>query len=109
MPALETELGGVAAFRTQCDLTGYTQSRLSVSQTVAGNTGSVLKGQYSLDQSVWVDLTSTVNAASANLVKVSTWTTIPVAARTDVFLRVVGSGGDGVADPTWFQIAFEVR
>lgn len=98
MPAALTELGGVD-FRIKADLTGFTEVRF-VSR-IAGGTflaGMTMKVQYSTNESAWSDLTPTVATDSAGT-KVSAWTAIPAPAQADVFLRVVGAGGNGAQDP----------
>jgi len=68
-----------------------------------------LRVQYSLDQTTWTDLPGTSVSISSTGLKVSTFTAVPAAAKADVFLRVVGQGGDGNADPAYGTTALEAR
>ena len=66
-----------------------------------GTATSTLRVQYSTDQTTWTDLPGTsVSTASIGL-KVSTFTAIPAGAKQDVFLRVVGEGGNATANPSY--------
>lgn len=107
-PGAQTELAGSSARRIRIDLTGATQVRLSVRTTRAGSPAAFLSVQYSLDENTWVGL-----GAGAPISGVSTtasaWQTVPAAARRDVTVRVVGQGGDGVADPIIGSVVLEVR
>jgi hypothetical protein len=91
-------LTGDATFIT--DLTEYTQCRLFTSLQVAGFTSSQLAIQYSFDNSTWVN-TPLVQLAIGNTTgaKDSGWVSIPVEARTFVYIRLGGFGGNGIADP----------
>ena len=109
MPAALTEFRAVLNIRTKLDLTLATQSRIIVKIVVAPVANAKIKVQYSTDESVWADLCSVTMPATANYTNVGSWTTIPAGAKADVFLRVVGIDGNGVADPTFGLITLGVK
>jgi len=119
MPAALTELYGDAFQRRTKDLRGFTQFRLAINVETAGAAGAVLGAQYSLDAGAnWAgldngtaatisDLTQAINATGAF---VTAWATLNTAAAINgILLRIVGSGGDGAADPSFRLIIMEVR
>ncbi len=108
MPAAETEFAGILARRMRFDLTGVNKVRISARVQTAGAAGSVLRFQYSTDENTWADLTPNV-AVDAIGTQVSAWDYIPGAAQADVYIRLVGSGGNGVADPTFGNIYLQLR
>lgn len=76
---------------------------------VAGSANTVLQVEYSIDSGgSWLNLSAQLDV-DATGVAPGTWANIPVSAKTDVLVRLVGSGGDGVADPEFSQVALEVR
>lgn len=112
MPTAVTEFDDDIYRRQLIDLTNATQTRLGVNVTVAGSTNAVLAIQYSLNQSTWAYLDGgtgpSVSISSTGL-QTSSFVTITPAARTNVYLRVVGSGGNNSADPTLSTINLEVK
>ncbi len=99
------------------DLSAYTEARLVyMTSTVAMNAGAKLIARYALtpDSTAanWLDLgVSEISAVGGltNTVYKSNWIKLAAGARGDVILSVLGSGGDGVIDPTWGSVAIEVR
>src|SRR5680860_1503832 len=100
-PAAQTELYGFAGNRSKNDLTAATSARFVVNVLTAGAAAATLKVQYSPDQSTWTDLPGASAAINATGLKVSTFTAVPAGAKQDVFLRVVGLGGDVTAAPAF--------
>lgn len=96
VPAALTEVAGV--YRIRIDLSGLTWVRCGCRVQLGVVGGGTIKVQYSLNESAWVDLCSGVPLTAQGTL-VSPWELIADAAKTDVFLRVVTVGGDGVADP----------
>lgn len=89
------------ALRPTHYLAGGSQARFIVNVATVGTATSTFRVQYSVDQQTWTDLPgTTVNTGTTGL-KVSTFTDIPAGAKQDVFLRIVGQNGDGVADPSY--------
>jgi hypothetical protein len=103
-------LTGDATFIT--DLTEYTECRLFTSLQALPNTGSSLTVQNSLNNSSWNTLVSVqlspLSGATTG-VKDSGWTSISTSANTFNYIRLVGSGGNGVADPRFSPPILLVR
>jgi hypothetical protein len=111
-PAALTELLGLAIHRGQADLAGCTEARLVVNVSAAGVAGAKLRAQYSLDLAAWAYLDGvsgpSVDIGSAGL-QASAWTAIEAAAAADVFLRLVGIDGNGIASPSLGAAFLQVR
>ena len=105
MPAAATEFTGLP--RTKYDLTNADECRIVLDIGVVG--AGTLTIQYSTDQATWVNLSPASPAISALNVLVSAWAAVPAGARADVFLRVLGTGGDGVFDPQFRLVQLQVR
>lgn len=101
MPAGQTEFRGQPFHRTKADLLGMTRFRLHAFVTVVGFAGSTLKLQYSLDGVTWTDANAGGVGIDALDLRTSAVLELAAAARTDVQLRLVGIGGDGLADPAF--------
>lgn len=109
MPAALTEFRSILNTRTKLDLTSSTQSRVIARVGVAPVANAKIKVQYSTDESNWVDLCSVTMPATANKTNVGDWTDVPGGAKADVFLRLVGIGGNSTADPTFGLITLGVK
>lgn len=117
MPAALTEFGAggantAGAFRTKVDLSAVTAARLVVNVMTAGFSTAEIRAQYSTDQVTWnyLDHVSAPGVSiSSTGAKVSEWVNINAAAKGDVFLRIVGINGNGVADPVFGNIMMQVR
>ena len=111
-PAALTELFGLTTGRTRADLTVSSQVRIEVNVAQAGTASAAIRMQYSTDQASWNYLDGgtgpsvTVNTTG---LKVSPWVNLAAGAKADVYLRVVGINGDGVADPSFGDITLQVR
>jgi len=99
MPSATTELFGAPRNRTKVDMTSASQARYLLNVSTAGTATATLRVQYSTDQTSWTDLPGATAAINTTGLKVSAFTAVPAGAKQDVFLRVVGQNGDGVADP----------
>lgn len=102
---------------TKADLTNFTECRLLVNkQGTAGAAASKLILRY------WTSFTQTVATfadAGTSEVSVATnvqntflataWVPLAAGAKADVFLAVLGSGGDGTLDPAFGPITAEFR
>lgn len=88
--------------RVVADLADFSLAQLFVGVHVAGATGATLKAQYNTDLSgaggSWVDLTA-AQAIGTTGWKVGAIGTIPAGGRGKVLIRLVGTSGDGAADP----------
>lgn len=107
-PAALTEFLGLLHHRVKADLTDTDKVRLCARVSTAGATGATLKAQYSTDESAWSDLTGTV-AIDSTGTKATAWADVPAGAKGDVFLRLVGQGGNATADPVLGSVMVEVR
>lgn len=114
MPAATTELGAVTIWRRRATLANVTDARLHANVTVAKASPAKLWAQYSTDGTAWSDLgpaasaTPSIALAVAGYV-VSAWVAVPAAAKVDVHLRVVGSGGTAATGPSLMHCALEIR
>jgi hypothetical protein len=108
MPSATTEFGA-SQYRTRVDLSKAQKIRLVASMQVAGVSGSQLWLQYSTNQSTWVDLMANRLPVSTTGVNESAWEDVPAGALADVFIRVMGSGGNGTLDPQFRRIELQAR
>lgn len=93
----------------QADLTGTSQARLACAVQVAGSGATTLLAvEYSTDGSNWSALLSLTIGSSTGL-KATAWTAVPAGAKDEVYLRLVGQNGNGVADPRFSPVVMEVR
>lgn len=116
MPPTIIDLAWSAYLRKKVDLTHFTQFRIVATQTVAGASTAKLRIQYTTDQvlGTWNNLEDTttnadLDAASVGTAKSGAYGTIVSAARADVFIRVAGHSGDGLAAPAWRMIVTQFK
>lgn len=107
MPAAATELFGNVHRRVKKDFTDVDKIRLCARVSTAGVSGSIIQAQYSTDESAWNTLTTNTIALNSTGTKVTAWEAIPAGAEADVFVRIIGSGGDGAGDPVLGNIYLE--
>jgi len=82
------------------DFTTSTQCRLFTSITTVGvGATSSLIVQYSTDNVTWVNFSPSISMGTLGL-RDSGWAAIPAASRAFVYIRLIGYGGNGTADPT---------
>jgi hypothetical protein len=117
MPLALTFWSGSYRHITKVDLTNYTQVRLVVNkQATAGDTASKLILRY-LDSfntaaGNYLDIgLSEVSVAvnTTNTVLASNWINLVAGAKADIFLSLIGSGGNGVLDPAFGQISAQFK
>lgn len=111
MPAATTEIDSSVSGRLKVDMTGMVDCRIQATVRTAGVAGSNLSLQYATDgdtQATWATLSPSVTIDNIGG-RTSTWGAIPTAAKADVWVRVVGAGGDGVTDPRIGLVALQVR
>jgi len=102
-----TTLTGDATYLT--DFTEYTGCRLFTSMQVAGaGATTLIKVQYSTDNVSYSDLVS-LTIGNTTGAKDTNWASIPVAARTFIYIRLVGQNGDGAADPRFSPPILVIR
>ena len=113
MPLADTEIYGTTNARLWIDSSPFSQARIVLQHGVAGAADSKLRLQYSTDDGgTWADAGATSIEVLLGVTtgwKRGTWGTLVTAARADVLWRLLGSGGDGVADPTMRGIAVEFK
>ena len=108
-PGALTEIYGAARNRTKVDLTNATEARFLCNVATTGDAAATLKVQYSTDQTAWTDLPGANASIGTTGLKVSAFTAVPAGAKQDVFLRVVGLGGDGSEDPAFGVTALQYK
>ncbi len=81
------------------DFTTSTQCRLFTAATVVGAATATLLVQYSLDGNTWESFTPALLTGNTLGKKDTDWNTLPEGAKTFVYIRLVGYGGNGTADP----------
>jgi hypothetical protein len=113
MPAALTEFRGNAAFRAGCSMRKVEQVRLVVNVLTVGVAGAILAAQWSTGAAfAFFDTVVSGPQVAINTLgfKVSAWTNVPSGARADgVAIRIIGQGGNGVADPEFGQVLVEGR
>jgi hypothetical protein len=111
--ATPTELFGSPLHRTKLDLTNVDEARITAYVNTAGSASAQLRIQYSTDQTTWNYLDAASGPATGVInttgLKVSAWSSIVAGAKGDVFIRIVGTQGDAVADPAFGMIDLQVR
>jgi hypothetical protein len=113
MPFAVTELFGSTGYRVPMKLTGASQYRVAVMQTVAGGANSYFNLQYSDDAgATWnaADAVATAGAVSVGAgtgIKLGGWANLATGAKAAVWLRIVGNGGNLVTDPAFGRIAVQ--
>jgi hypothetical protein len=126
MPLALTELFNLSgattniAHRVQYDMSTVNQARLVLNSHGLGSAGTTaMCAQFSTDGgTTWTNLDNTLGTTCSGAtvrglnvkgVKASAWITIPATAQADVQLRIAGSGGNAVADPSFGYIHLQVR
>jgi len=117
MPAAVTNLGGNTNQITKRDLTNVTQARLVTNVgAVAGFAGSLVKLVYSTSLTFTAGSFSDIAASPVscslsgnNTVVDSGWFNVVSPAKADVYLNVVGSGGNGTISPTIGNVIAHLR
>ncbi len=73
----------------------------------------LIRLQYSTDRTTWAYIDGATGPAvaidAAANPEVSGWVTLAAGAKADVYIRIVGIGGDGVVDPTFGTIIVQYR
>ena len=116
MPLAEAFLFSDHRHVTKVDLTNYTQVRLIVNQQANGVGNAVLELQYHTSLSATASTYSTIGDSTASIllggsptIHDSGWIDLLAAARDDVFLAIIGSGGNGVLSPNFGAIQAHFR
>ena len=117
MPAAATLFTGSTSYIQKADLTNYTECRLLVNKTsTSGSTNSILRLEYATaytqTAASYIQIGTTALSVAINVTNqylVSGWTPLVSGAKADVFLTIIGSGGDSFADPIFGHIVAEFR
>lgn len=117
MPSAISFYDGSNAFITAADLTNFTQVRLLINKLgTAGAAGSIIILRYNTSYTQNANLWSTIGTTSVQLGVNNTnqfletaWIDLVAGAKADVFIALMGSGGDGAADPIFGMITAEFR
>jgi hypothetical protein len=117
MPSAVAFFLGNAAFIQKCDLSNFTECRLLVNKTgVAGNSSAILELEYSTTYTQtpanYISISSTPASVAVNVQNTyldSGWNLLVAGAKSDVFVSVIGSGGNGQLDPQFGHIIAEFR
>lgn len=96
------------------DLTGRRMVRLTATVHTAGHTTAKLilryRTAYSTTASDYLDMTTECSVSIAATGGVaSAWIALPSGAKGDVYLTVLGSGGNGTADPLFSSVNIELH
>lgn len=103
IPLSEAELLNTDDYRMFHNIEGYNQARILVGVNTVGIIDSTFEVEYSEDEINWYALGSSpikVKVDQNGLIK-SNWFNIVEDAKGDVFLRVIGYDGNGIAVVTW--------
>ena len=111
-PAALTEFKGNTECRVKVDATNHTQCRLVVNVVGAGLASSSMHAEYDAG-SGFLELADTANAMDVAIDSValvdSGFVNIDALAKADVTIRIVGEGGDAMADPDFTMIHLEFK
>lgn len=118
MPSADTLLNGSHRHVLRVDLTNFTQVRLVVNkQSVAGGATSKIRlgfaATFQTTPAGYAAIGTSEVAASPlnvqNAIVASAWIDLVAGAKADVFLALIGSGGDGALDPTFGSIVAQFK
>ena len=118
MPAADTLFNGSHQHVQRVDLTSFTQVRLIVNkQAVAGAAASKIRlgfnAAFQTAVANYAAIGSSEVAATplnvTNTIVASAWINLVAGAKADVFIALIGSGGDGTLDPAFGSIVAQFR
>jgi hypothetical protein len=117
MPSTLQFFDSSAAFITVAELTAFTQVRLLINKLgTSGATNSKIYLRYSTTYSQTASSYSAIGTSSVELAinqsnqfLETAWINLATGAKADVFIALVGDGGDSAADPVFGMIAAEFR
>lgn len=117
-PAAATFLNGASRTVIRKDLSAFTQARLVVMKAGTNATaGAKLHLRYNASNNFTVgnylqigaSAAASVNIDTADTMLTSAWVDLAAGAKADVYLAVVGEGGDGATSPVFGSIVAEFR
>lgn len=115
MPLAETLVNGSSRHIRKVDLTGYSQVRIVGNIQTAGVAASIIYPKYKSTYDTVVGNYTNLSSGACEFVLTNTggyessWVDIATAAKTDVYLCLAGSGGDGATSPATGTLALEFR
>jgi collagen triple helix repeat protein len=118
MPSADTLFNGGHQHVQKVDLTNFTQARLIVNkQGVAGGASSKIRLVYATSFQTSAAGYSAIGSSEiacsplnvTNTILASGWVNLVAGAKADVFVALVGSGGDGVLDPAFGSIVAQFK
>lgn len=111
MPLALTEMFGDTRLRTAMDLTNFTEFRVVANLTVAGAAGAVIYPRFDAGAGFLEMGAGALGRLTIDSTGVLTgnWATMDTNGKADVELQMVGSGGDGAADPAFGIIQLQFR
>lgn len=109
IPSAVTEYPSSAIWRTVYDFSNVTNVRMVCFVAVAGNSGSVLKAQYSTNSGgAWNDLGASCSLTSTGLID-SGFGAIAGGAKGNVWVRFATAGGNATADPGLTTVSLQAN
>lgn len=112
MPAAVTEYMGTASNRVPFYITGYTKAQFYFRNNTVGSTGAALWLEYSRDEVTWEPIDGPGGTGTkmnfdnpTGIEHLSPSVPIASGATGLIFFRIMGSGGNGTASPTFGNIA----
>src|SRR5574343_444356 len=114
LPAAVAEFPGNTRARFAYDATNSSAYRITVHQAVAGFAGSDLNLQYYLTGgSTWNAADSAgageLDVGTGTGMKTGSWATLVAGAKTDALWRLVAKDGNGVVDPSWYEVKVQFK
>jgi len=117
MPTGDNFFHESSAYSQFADLSSYTQVRILVNrQGGSGSANAKLVARYSTNYSTTVGSFSnigtsevSVNINSNNTFVASSWINLANAAKTNVYLAIVGTGASGNPDPVFGAVVLEFK
>lgn len=118
MPLADTLWNGTHQHVQRVDLTNFTQVRLVVNkQATAGDVASKLRLGFNAAFQTAVANYASIGVSEVaasplnvtNTVISSAWINLVAGAKADVFIALIGSGGNGVLDPAFGAIVAQFR
>ena len=113
MPQAVTEFFGSTWARNQFNLTYFTSARMVATMAVAASLNAYLFAQVSSDTLLtWGGLGSATTSPSvfidsAAFLRTGNWVALAAGRRGDMYIRVMGSGGDSAIDPQFGHVGIQ--
>lgn len=116
MPLAETILTGSSRNITVFDLSNYREARLIARVSTQGEAAAKLYAKYATTDQTAIGSFSDLAASGSVEVSIAatgtivgSWTPITEAAKTNAWIAIAGSGGNGSTSPVFGNIVLQVR